>query len=133
MRVVLYYDLLRFSPCSIDLFISMNISPPSLQPLQTKAPACGVRKVSFFRLWCMSFLVHLFYWIRSFFFAESLRKSAKSVAGVIVWRNMEHGIWNMAGAAVLSNDCSVRGEVSGGWCSRKRTSHFLMLQCGNRR
>jgi hypothetical protein len=26
----LYYDLLRFSPCSIDLFISMNISPPSL-------------------------------------------------------------------------------------------------------
>ena len=29
MRVVLYYDLLRFSPRSIDLFISMNISPPS--------------------------------------------------------------------------------------------------------
>jgi hypothetical protein len=28
MRVVLYYDLLRFSPRSIDLFISMNISPP---------------------------------------------------------------------------------------------------------
>jgi hypothetical protein len=32
MRVVLYYDLLRFSPCSIDLFISMNISPPQSTP-----------------------------------------------------------------------------------------------------
>lgn len=31
MRVVLYYDLLRFSPRSIDLFISMNISPPNKQ------------------------------------------------------------------------------------------------------
>ena len=30
MRVDLFYDLLRFSPRSIDLFISMNISPPSL-------------------------------------------------------------------------------------------------------
>ena len=30
MRVDLFYDLLRFSPRSIDLFISMNISPPCL-------------------------------------------------------------------------------------------------------
>ena len=30
MRVVLYYDLLRFSPCSIDLFISEHISPPTI-------------------------------------------------------------------------------------------------------
>ena len=28
MRVVLYYDLLRFSPCSIDLFIYEHFSPP---------------------------------------------------------------------------------------------------------
>lgn len=37
MRVDLFYDLLRFSPRSIDLFISMNISPPQSTQTSPKA------------------------------------------------------------------------------------------------
>lgn len=36
MRVDLFYDLLRFSPRSIDLFISMNISPPTVYTNKAK-------------------------------------------------------------------------------------------------
>ena len=61
MRVVLYYDLLRFSPRSIDLFISMNISPPQSTTLQKNKSTClgSVRKASSFR-WCVCIMHYNF-------------------------------------------------------------------------
>ena len=55
MRVVLYYDLLRFSPCSIDLFRNEHFSP---QPIykqykakqQPNNKAAKLIKVVYFRI-----------------------------------------------------------------------------------
>jgi hypothetical protein len=55
MRVVLYYDLLRFSPCSIDLFIYEHFSPPitSIQHYHHNTHCSNaVQKVLYFR-WVM--------------------------------------------------------------------------------
>ena len=56
MRVVLYYDLLRFSPCSIDLFISMNISPPQSTTLTNKSTCLRCAQGLF-----LSLMVHVFF------------------------------------------------------------------------
>ena len=74
MRVVLYYDLLRFSPRSIDLFISMNISPPSLQQKIKQKARCfaAVQKAHYFRVWLCIIgyivLFGLYYMFLVFFF-----------------------------------------------------------------
>lgn len=84
MRVVLYYDLLRFSPRSIDLFISMNISSPSLQPPKQKhlrrQSAQGLLLSRDGGAWIGKHIVFL---IESF---RTAAKNAKSFADVTVWK-----------------------------------------------
>jgi len=61
MRVVLHYDLLRFSPCSIDLFRNEHFSPQTRtntyiyyttikQSSQTKEDCEAKAKVIYFRM-----------------------------------------------------------------------------------
>ena len=103
MRVVLYYDLLRFSPRSIDLFISMNISPPSLPLLQTKAPALAVcaRPITFAGVCVLSSIVSALQWASAAPFASfrtslenaqvlspnvTVRESARVCVENCIWR-----------------------------------------------
>lgn len=103
MRVVLYYDLLRFSPRSIDLFIYMNISPPKVYP-QIKALALAVcsRPIPF--AWSMKIKIKIIisevedkelvvFSVK--LFVDSVRKNYKCFPNVSVWELLLNIVWKI--------------------------------------